>query len=105
MKSYVATGLTTVTCDHKVTTDNKYYKSLYVGFGAFYSQNSYICKSPLFGFLSSPYFPTTHLASCLTLTGRPWLHVYMAKDTLNKLFATLYNVSDNFVTPLITVFT
>ena len=31
------TGLTTVTCecDHKITTDNKYYKSLYVGFGAF----------------------------------------------------------------------
>ena len=38
-----ATGLTTVTCecDHKITTDNKYYKSLYVGFGTFYSQNCY----------------------------------------------------------------
>jgi len=43
MKSTVnTTGLTTVTCDHKITTDNKYYKSLYVGFGAFYSQNCYV---------------------------------------------------------------
>jgi len=32
------TGLTTVTCDHKITTDNKYY----VGFEAFYSQNCYV---------------------------------------------------------------
>ena len=68
--------LTAVNCDHEITTDNKLYKSMYVGFGAFYSVvTKLLCNiiitinynAPSLGFCLPPTSPVTHLASCLSI--------------------------------------